>query len=125
MKKQKYRLQKDLTLLTSSFFILVVIWISFSIYHTHTTSTVSDVLQIRIQPINGKFDTLTIDKLKKKLPVSPEFSSPFSTESARNIDTNIASPTPTETPEPTVEPIPVPTGASETPEPTQSQEVTP
>lgn len=109
MKKQKYRIQKDLTLLTGSLFIIVAVWVSFAIYHTHVTSTISDVLQIRIEPITGRFDTTTIQKLKTRTQVLPEFSNPLGTESAVPEITPLTSPEPTETPvpaEPTPEELP-------------------
>jgi hypothetical protein len=83
MKKKAYRLQKDLTLLTFSLFILVVIWVSFSIYHKNTTSTINEVQQTHIKPITGKFDTVTIDKLRKRTAVEPDFSNPLGSESGQ------------------------------------------
>ncbi len=95
MKKKKYRLQKDLTLLTFSLFILVVIWVSFSIYHKNTTSTISETQQTHIKPIVGKFDTVTIDKLRKRTAVEPDFSNPLGSESGQTDERRQAAPEPT------------------------------
>lgn len=73
MKNRKYRLQKDIVFLTVSMFITVFIWISFNIYDAYVTSTIDDVLQTQILPIDGKFNVDTIEKLQTRKIVAPDY----------------------------------------------------
>lgn len=63
--------QKDLLLLLVPFFILVVAWIIFNIYHNSVASTISDTLNIQITPINPSFDTKAIEAIKKRDRIEP------------------------------------------------------
>lgn len=65
--------QKDILLLVIPFFILVVIFIIFSVYHNSVTSTISENLNIQITPISPTFDQKTISNLKKRDKVEPLF----------------------------------------------------
>ena len=68
--RQKRVTQKDILIFTISMFAIVVLWISFNVFHTWATSTVSKDLQIQIVPIEAKFDVETLNKLKNRQKVS-------------------------------------------------------
>lgn len=68
---KKNRAQKDILYITISSFILVVAWVGFNLYHTYTTTTISEDLQMQIIPIDRDFDTTTIQQLKKRTKVAP------------------------------------------------------
>jgi hypothetical protein len=84
MKKRTYTLQKDLTLLSFSLFVIVAIWIAFSLYGIYVTSTISDTLQTQIIPIDNRFSAESISTLRKRTPVAPIYTSTAS-ESADTI----------------------------------------
>lgn len=65
--------QKDIILLVVPFFFLILLWIGFSIYHNSVTSTIPEVLNIQITPINPTFDERTILNLKNREKVLPVF----------------------------------------------------
>lgn len=56
--------QRDLLLIAIFTFLVVIAWISFSLYHARVTSTISPTLRERIAPIEPRFDTSTINMLK-------------------------------------------------------------
>lgn len=66
---------KEIVLILSFAFILIVCWIGFNIYHSRITSTISESENVRILPINPNFDTNTIDKLKQRQKVPASFES--------------------------------------------------
>lgn len=99
--------QKELIYFLVPSFILTVLWVIFSIYHNHVTSTVEDPLTYQIEPIEGRFDTNTIDAIKNRQKVNPlyEVSSnvtPIPEEII--VEEEVADITPEPTPEPTIEP---------------------
>jgi hypothetical protein len=118
--------EKDLLVLSISIFVVVVLWIGFNIYHAWATSTISEDLQLQIIPIEGKFDTQTLNKLKTRKKIEPifelsgqSFQNP-ATPSAQISPTITISPT-TQEPTPTEEPVvlieePIPTETEPTPE---------
>lgn len=84
--------QKDLLFIAGFTFLTVLIWIGLGIYHTKVTSTVSQSLEQKIEPIEPQFNTKTIENLKnqrKSVSILPEIS--LSTPSA----TPTLKPTPT------------------------------
>jgi YbbR domain-containing protein len=83
--------QKDILLIIVPLFILTVLWVMFTIYHNYTTSTIQDPLSIQIVPIEGTFDTKTLDALKQRQSIEPDY------ESAKSA--TVLSPTPTTSPE--------------------------
>lgn len=58
--------QKDILFLSISVFIVIVAWISFSIYHNLIFSTISQPTAERLEPITPEFNTQTIENIKKK-----------------------------------------------------------
>lgn len=65
--------QNELILFVVSIFIVVVAWIGFNIYHSHTTSTISEVVKIEIRSISPDFDTKTVEKIKGRTKIEPIF----------------------------------------------------
>lgn len=65
--------QKDIIFLAVSYFLLVVIWLVFSIYHNAVTSNIPQALSIQASPINPTFDEKTIMELKKRENIPPIF----------------------------------------------------
>ncbi len=53
---------------------VVASWISFSVYHGYTATTISSDTSIRIIPIESKFDQETIDSLKSKREIKANLS---------------------------------------------------
>jgi len=88
--KLKKITQLDVLYLSISMFVIVVVWIAFSLYHSYVTSTISDDLQMKITPIDGTFDSATIKKLKSRTQVEPL--------SAINAASSSATPSPSPTP---------------------------
>jgi hypothetical protein len=58
--------QRDLYILLISTFVIILFWISFTIYHNLVSSTIPETLNVQINPINPNFDTKTIDLIKKR-----------------------------------------------------------
>ncbi|HUD44165.1 MAG TPA: hypothetical protein VMR41_01340 [Patescibacteria group bacterium] len=85
-------------------FIFVVAWVSFSIYHILNTSKISGDLKQEITPIDGTFDSQTINTITHLKNVSPLYSN--------------SAPTPTSngstTPTPGVSSVPLPSITVET-----------
>jgi len=80
--------QKEILFVIVSFFILIVIYVVFSIYHNSVTSTIPDALNIQVLPISSTFDEKAISDLKKRDNITPVFQV--------GLDTPV--PTPTLTP---------------------------
>ena len=60
---------KNIILFSAVTFVMVIIWIGFSIYHNQTTSTVAPTVASQINPIVAKFDTKTLESLRTRTPV--------------------------------------------------------
>ena len=86
--------QKDILLIVVPTFIMVVLWIAFSIYHNHVSSTIKDPLSTQIEPISATFDTKTLDNLKQRERLNPLYERPVSETEEIILDEeeNIASP---------------------------------
>ena len=65
--------QKDIIILLVPTFIVIIIWVIFSIYHSSVASTIPQALNIQITPIKPTFDTNTISKLKQRQKVNPVY----------------------------------------------------
>lgn len=63
---------KNIILFSLITFLMVTSWITFSVYHTHVSTTIAPDVTLKINPISPQFDTETLDKLRtrKSLPVS-------------------------------------------------------
>jgi hypothetical protein len=112
--------QKDILFLSVSMFVMVTVWVGFSLYHTWATSTISEDLQMQIIPIDPNFDTATIHTLEERENINPLFERTAQPEVASE-SAIIISPTPVASPsaQPTTTPTVVPTAEPEAePEPT-------
>lgn len=65
--------QRDLLTVLIPLFILTLLWVTFTIYHNLSTSTIQDPLTIQIIPIPGSFDLKTLDSLKNRKKVEPQY----------------------------------------------------
>ena len=65
--------QRDILILLIPAFILVVIWVGFSIYHNAVVSTIPSNVNEQINPITPYFDTNTIENLKRRQVVIPVY----------------------------------------------------
>lgn len=63
--------QKDFMIILVPLFVLTILWVIFNIYHSFVTSTIKDPLSIQIIPIEGKFDTGTVNEVKNRKKVNP------------------------------------------------------
>jgi len=104
--------QNDVLYLSMSLFILVVSWICFNIYHTWATSKITPLVQMQITPINPRFDTNTIDQIKRRQQVAPLYQLPKAKPSlASNEDASI----PAQLDEITLTPTPIQSGQTTKP----------
>jgi hypothetical protein len=53
--------------------IVSTIWVASDIYNKSVTSTLDETLQFQIQPIQGSFDMQTIQKIRTRTRIAPEF----------------------------------------------------
>ena len=87
--------QKDILFIVILSTIMTIFWIGFNIHHNIVTSTISDTLNIQIQPITGSFDTDTVKRIKSREAISPNYSMGVSVkkESTQNqqVSSNSAS----------------------------------
>ena len=70
---KKHRAQKDILYISISIFVVAVAWIASNIYHSYTTSQISQEIQLQLDPIDPTFDQATIDKLKTRKKVVPVY----------------------------------------------------
>lgn len=65
--------QKDILIIIILFFIFILVWIGGNIYHSGVASTISENTSQDIAPIAPTFDTKTIEKLKSREKIVPNF----------------------------------------------------
>lgn len=82
MKKKKFNLQRDFTFLTFSMFLVVFLWIISNIYDIYVKSTIDKTLQIQITPISNSFDLVTLENLKNRAVIQPNYIEEYSSEEA-------------------------------------------
>jgi hypothetical protein len=97
MKPKHNNKQKDILFILASSFVVVVAWVGFNLYHIYVTSTVSPDLQSKLVPIDGSFDTATIDKLKARQKLAPSFNKQTSDTQPASSPATLE-PTPSQTP---------------------------
>jgi hypothetical protein len=73
MKPKRKKIQKDILFIFISSFVVVVAWIGFNIYHIYATSTVSQDIQMQLTPIDPVFDPLTMQQLKNRESIVPQY----------------------------------------------------
>jgi len=66
-------IQKNTILILFLTLILVIAWISLSVYHNSVTSTISKDFEEQVEPINPDFNTKTLEIIKLKKKVEPSF----------------------------------------------------
>ncbi len=95
MKPKQHNKQKDILFILISTFVVVVIWIGSNLHHIWATSTIKEDLQLKLTPIEGSFDTATIQKLKTRERVNPL----YERQATPSTPTPVVSlsPTPTDT----------------------------
>ena len=95
--------QKNLLIILASLFVIAVLWVTSNIYHSYTTSTIKDPLSVQIIPIEGEFDTKTIDQIKERRRVDPLYEIGIQISGAPTptpqVSTESAELSPTNTPE--------------------------
>lgn len=105
--------RKDFLIILIPAFIVTVLWVIFTIYHSLTTSTITDPLTVQIIPISGTFDQKAIENIKNRARIEPL----YDLQAIPQI-----SPTPSLSvslsPTPKASPSAIPTGI-ETPVPTE------
>ncbi len=83
--------QRDILLIVVPAFIMVVLWVAFSIYHNHVSSTISEPLSLQIEPIGKTFDLKTLGELKKRERLNPVYEKVGSEISEDNLkETEVA-----------------------------------
>ncbi|MEK7185980.1 MAG: hypothetical protein AAB675_01285 [Patescibacteria group bacterium] len=73
--------QREILLLSISVFLIIIMWIAFSIYHNLVISKIPQTTAEKIIPISPKFDTAAIDRIKNRQDVKPIFEIPVATQS--------------------------------------------
>lgn len=63
--------RKDVLLLLIPTFIVVLLWVVFSVYHSYINSTIPTDVNMQILYIEPDFDLKTIEDLKKRQIVAP------------------------------------------------------
>lgn len=56
--------------------VFVILWVASNVYHTLTTSNINTQLQQQIIPIDGSFDTDTINSINNRKTTTPIFNVP-------------------------------------------------
>ena len=102
----KKRQKKDILYISISSFILTVAWVGFSIYHNWVTTTISETLQVQIQPIDPSFDQDTLQRLKNRQPIAPVYES-------KVIPTTPAETAPAASQKPEITPTTIPDDATD------------
>lgn len=57
---------RNVILFSAVTFVMVLIWIGFSIYHNQTSSTVAPNIASQIDPIVARFDAKTLESLRAR-----------------------------------------------------------
>lgn len=65
--------RKDVLFLSISTFVLTLAWLGFSLYHRWVTTTITPELQQQIEQIAPNFDTQTINELKQRENIQPDY----------------------------------------------------
>lgn len=63
--------QREFIIILVPLFTLTILWVLFNIYHGFVTSTIKDPLTFQIIPIEGKFDTQEVNRLKQRQRINP------------------------------------------------------
>ncbi len=103
---------KNIILFSGVTFFMVFVWISLSIYHNQTTSTVAPSVTTQIAPIVPTFDTQVLSNLKTRTPVPANLSQSMQLFGKVTLLSSVSATTTPKTPTPTPE-TPVASNSSE------------
>lgn len=106
--------QKNLVIILIPIFVLTVLWVISNVYHSYVNSTIELPVADQIIPINGSFDTKTIQEIKARTRTNPLDEAPIS-------GTPSPAPSSSPTPSPTNNQKSASGSAKISPEPTQSK----
>lgn len=86
---KKFKLGKDILILTIITFITVLTWVGFEVWLAATKTTITKVTQEQMSPLNPQINKQIVESLKDNLSLSQEemnqsISSPSATESSQN-----------------------------------------
>lgn len=70
MKKRK--VNRDILVLSTLTLITVLTWIAFDVYQALTKTTIPEVIQEQMRPLEPKIDKTKIERLKGRLSISEE-----------------------------------------------------
>ncbi|RJQ35881.1 hypothetical protein C4559_05985 [Candidatus Microgenomates bacterium] len=87
--------QKEILFMLVSTFVLVTLWVGFSIYHSFVSSTIQEPLKIQIQPISPNFDDKAIQSFKKRGEIDPIMEIAESPEENKSSNSGALNPTST------------------------------
>lgn len=76
---------KNFVYLTIFTTFIVIVWIGVTIYHNISTTTISEVAQIQIAPINPTFNKATIANLKKRKQIEADLSRSITVVTDENL----------------------------------------
>lgn len=82
--------------------ITVIAWIGFNIYHNLSTSQISEVTKIRIEPIESTFDQEALNLLNARQFIQSDLSEQTKIKAPPSTT---LTPSPTQPPQPSIEPI--------------------
>lgn len=74
--------RKDILILLIPMFIIVILWVIFSIYHNFVNSTIPESLNMQILSISPNFDLKTIESIKQREVVEPVYSTSANPQTA-------------------------------------------
>lgn len=94
--------RKDILLILIPTFIVVLLWVVFSVYHSYINSTIPKDVNMQILYIEPDFDLKTVEGLKKRQLVNPIYTIESQNEEDLTTDTNQAQTEDTPTPTPTI-----------------------
>ena len=65
--------RNDVLLILIPSLLFVTFWIVFNIYHNYQSSTITETVDTQINAITPSFDTQTIDLLKSRTQINPDY----------------------------------------------------
>jgi hypothetical protein len=65
--------QNDIVTLLGITLVVVISWIAFNLHSTYTQTTISPTQNLQIVPITAEFDTQTINNLKTRERITPNY----------------------------------------------------
>lgn len=80
-------------------FILILLWIIFTIYRSAISSTLTETQVTLLKPLSPTFDTAVIEQLRKRQPITPDLSQEIQAEiDEETIASQAATPLPPASP---------------------------